>query len=85
MGIDGVIKERYGANLEDNLKDLSERLRRQGYRPQIKRRSYIPKLRNVYNNLSALPSSLEMLSCPTPINDAQPAAGAPRGRACAAV
>lgn len=43
VGIDGVSKEQYGANLEDNIKDLSERLRRQGYRPQPKRRSYIPK------------------------------------------
>ena len=43
VGIDGVTKEQYGANLEANLQDLSERLRRMGYRPQPKRRSYIPK------------------------------------------
>lgn len=43
MGIDGVSKEQYGTNLEEKLQDLSERLRRMGYRPQPKRRSYIPK------------------------------------------
>jgi len=43
VGIDGVTKEQYGTNLEENLQDLSERLRRMGYRPQAKRRSYIPK------------------------------------------
>jgi RNA-directed DNA polymerase len=43
VGIDGVTKEQYRANLEENLQDLSERLRRMGYRPRAKRRSYIPK------------------------------------------
>jgi RNA-directed DNA polymerase len=42
-GVDGVTKEEYGRNLEGNLRDLSERLRRMGYRPQPKRRSYVPK------------------------------------------
>lgn len=42
-GVDGVTKEEYGINLEENLRDLSGRLRRMGYRPQPKRRSYIPK------------------------------------------
>lgn len=42
-GVDGVTKEEYGKNLEAKLRDLSERLRRMGYRPQPKRRSYIPK------------------------------------------
>ena len=42
-GVDGVTKEEYGLNLEDNLQDLSGRLKRMGYRPQPKRRSYIPK------------------------------------------
>lgn len=42
-GVDGVTKEEYGKNLEVNLRDLSERLRRMGYRPEPKRRSYIPK------------------------------------------
>ena len=42
-GVDGVTKKEYGKQLEDNLRDLSERLRRMGYRPAPKRRSYIPK------------------------------------------
>ncbi len=42
-GVDGVTKEKYGENLEDNLQDLSERLKRMGYHPAPSRRSYIPK------------------------------------------
>ncbi len=44
VGVDGVTKEEYGRNLEENLQELSSRLKRMGYRPQPKRRSYIPKL-----------------------------------------
>jgi len=44
VGIDGVTKEQYGSNLEENLHDLSNRLKRMGYCPQPKRRTYIPKL-----------------------------------------
>jgi|GEM_PF-2878165 len=43
VGIDGITKEQYGANLDENLRKLSERLRNMGYRPQPKRRTYIPK------------------------------------------
>ena len=43
VGIDGVTKEEYGKNLDENLRELSGRLRRMGYRPQAKRRAYIPK------------------------------------------
>lgn len=42
-GVDGVTKGEYGQNLTENLQDLSERLKRMGYRPQPKRRSYIEK------------------------------------------
>ncbi len=42
-GVDGVTKAEYGKNLEENLRDLSARLRRMGYCPGPKRRSYIPK------------------------------------------
>jgi RNA-directed DNA polymerase len=42
-GVDGVTKGEYGKNLEENLRDLSERMKRMGYRPEPKRRSYIPK------------------------------------------
>jgi RNA-directed DNA polymerase len=44
VGVDGVSKEDYGMNLEKNLEELSGRLRRMGYRPQPKRRSYIAKV-----------------------------------------
>ena len=43
VGVDGVTKEMYGEHLEENLQGLSQRLRRMGYKPQPKRRSYIPK------------------------------------------
>jgi len=43
VGVDGVTKEQYGRNLEENLQGLSDRLKRMGYRPQPSRRSYIPK------------------------------------------
>ena len=42
-GIDHVSKAEYGENLEENLHDLSVRLKRMGYRPQPKKRVYIPK------------------------------------------
>lgn len=42
-GVDGVTKDEYGIQLEGNLRDLSARLKRNGYRPGPKRRSYIPK------------------------------------------
>jgi group II intron reverse transcriptase/maturase len=41
--VDGVTKEEYGKNLEENLQELSERLKRMGYRPEPKKRVYIPK------------------------------------------
>jgi group II intron reverse transcriptase/maturase len=42
-GIDYVSKVEYGKNLESNLRELSSRLKRMGYRPQPKKRVYIPK------------------------------------------
>jgi group II intron reverse transcriptase/maturase len=42
-GVDGVTKAEYGEHLEDNLRDLSARLKRHGYRPAPKRRTYVPK------------------------------------------
>jgi len=42
-GWDGVTKKEYGKDLAANLSDLSARLKRQGYRPCARRRSYIPK------------------------------------------
>ena len=42
-GVDGVRKDDYAVGLDARLDDLSERLRRLGYRPQPVRRTYIPK------------------------------------------
>lgn len=42
-GVDGQNKTDYGEHLEENLSDLSARLKRMGYIPYPKRRSYIPK------------------------------------------
>src|ERR1700736_6498389 len=42
-GVDGETWEHYGEALEANLAELSDRLRRGGYRPQAARRVYIPK------------------------------------------
>jgi group II intron reverse transcriptase/maturase len=42
-GIDGETWQHYGQNLEENLRDLSERLGRRAYRARPVRRVYIPK------------------------------------------
>lgn len=43
VGIDGVTKEEYGRNQEENLDRLVERLKKKSYRPQPARRVEIPK------------------------------------------
>ncbi|MBF0443434.1 MAG: group II intron reverse transcriptase/maturase [Oligoflexales bacterium] len=43
-GIDGVSKREYGERLEDNLKDLVNRIHKGSYRPQNKLRAFIPKV-----------------------------------------
>jgi RNA-directed DNA polymerase len=43
VGVDGVTKEQYGQALEENLRDLHERLRTKRYRHQPIRRVHIPK------------------------------------------
>lgn len=42
-GIDGDTKEAYERNLNENVKDLVNRLKRQVYKPQPVKRVYIPK------------------------------------------
>ena len=42
-GVDGVSKEEYGKHLEENLRELADRLGRLGYRPKPVKRVYIPK------------------------------------------
>lgn len=43
VGIDGVTKEEYGKNLEENLKKLVERIKAKKYIPQPARKVEIPK------------------------------------------
>ena len=43
LGIDGVTKEVYGKELEDNLQDLLARIRRRAYKPQASKVVEIPK------------------------------------------
>ncbi len=43
VGIDGVDKDSYEANLDENLKNLVERLKNKSYKPQPARRVEIPK------------------------------------------
>jgi group II intron reverse transcriptase/maturase len=42
-GVDGIKKEDYAAGVEQRIVELSDRLRRLGYRPKAVRRVYIPK------------------------------------------
>jgi group II intron reverse transcriptase/maturase len=42
-GVDGQTWEGYGQDLEANLADLSDRVRRGSYHPQAVRRAYVPK------------------------------------------
>ena len=42
-GIDKVSVDEYGKNLEENIRDLVERLKKKSYRPKPARRIYIPK------------------------------------------
>lgn len=43
-GIDNVSKEEYELNLDGNVKDLINRMKRQAYKPQPVRRVHIPKI-----------------------------------------
>lgn len=42
-GVDGVTKDEYDKNLDNNLEDLIKRMKTFSYRPQPVRRTYIPK------------------------------------------
>ena len=56
-GVDGVRMEAYGENLEENLKDLVQRLKAHSYQAPNVRRTYIPKAGN--------PAKLRPLGIPT--------------------
>lgn len=43
IGVDGISKAVYGENLQANLEDLIERMKRMSYRPQAVRQVLIPK------------------------------------------
>ena len=43
VGVDGITKEQYGQDLEENLQGLHERLKAKRYRHQPIRRVHIPK------------------------------------------
>ena len=43
VGVDGVTKEEYEVNLDENVNDLIARMKRQAYKPQSVKRVYIPK------------------------------------------
>jgi RNA-directed DNA polymerase len=43
VGVDGVTLAEYEVNLDENLRGLVERMKRQAYKPQPVRRTYIPK------------------------------------------
>ena len=43
VGIDGVTKEEYGRNLNENLVDLVDRMKKKAYRPKPARKVEIPK------------------------------------------
>lgn len=42
-GVDNVTKEEYQSNLDENVRALIERMKRQAYKPQEVKRVYIPK------------------------------------------
>lgn len=43
VGVDGITKEEYGKNLDENIKDLIARMKNMSYRPGPVRRVLIPK------------------------------------------
>ena len=43
VGVDGTSWEEYSKRLDENIKGLTERIRKMSYRPQAVRRVYIPK------------------------------------------
>lgn len=52
VGIDGITKDDYGKNLEENIDSLMERLKKKSYRPKPARRIEIPKDRGKSRQLS---------------------------------
>lgn len=44
VGVDGITKEQYGENLEENIESLLVRMKKFSYKPYPVRRAYIPKV-----------------------------------------
>ena len=59
VGIDGITKESYGKNLDDNLKDLVNRLKRKAYKPKPAKRVEIQKKKKKTRLQEALRRVLE--------------------------
>lgn len=55
-GIDQMTKEEYGRNLEDNIRNLVDRMKRQAYKPQPAKRVYIPKEGNGKTRALGIPA-----------------------------
>lgn len=43
VGVDGITKEQYGENLEENIESLLVRMKKFSYKPYPVRRAYVPK------------------------------------------
>jgi len=43
VGVDGMTKAEYHENLDPNIEELMDRMKRQAYKPQAVRRTHIPK------------------------------------------
>lgn len=51
IGVDGITKEMYGENLEINLEELLEKMKKFAYKPYPVRRAYIPKENGKFRGL----------------------------------
>jgi len=69
-GVDGVTAAQYQENLDDNIKDLAERLKNGCYRAKLVRRCYIPKGNGKQRPLGipALEDKLVQLACAKLLN-----------------
>jgi group II intron reverse transcriptase/maturase len=62
-GVDGVTFQEYEQNLESNLADLVERLKRRAYRARLVRRKYIPKGQGKWRPLGIPALEDKLLQC----------------------
>ena len=62
-GVDGVTFQEYEKNLESNLTDLVQRLKRKGYHARLVRRKYIPKGQGKWRPLGIPALEDKLLQC----------------------